>query len=98
MVASFCRKEPAAALRGLMKVRPSAARCRSLSSSNDEIGMYTSPRTSTTFGAALQHVGHDPDRAHVGGDVLTGHPVTPGGRPGQPAVLVQEGHGQPVDL
>ena len=45
-----------------------------------------------------QRVGHGGDGGHVGGDVVAGDPVAAGGRLHQPAVLVDERHGEPVDL
>ena len=48
---SFWRSEPAAELRGFMKVgRPAAARS-SFTRAKPSSGRYTSPRTSTTAGA-----------------------------------------------
>ena len=49
---SFCRSEPAAALRGLANTRCSASRSRSFSSSNALTGRKTSPRTSITAGGS----------------------------------------------
>jgi hypothetical protein len=45
-----------------------------------------------------QTVGHHPDRAHVGRHVLTDDPVAARRRPHEAAILVEEAHGQPVDL
>ena len=53
MPGSFCLSEPAAALRGLAKILPPAASCRSLRASKSALDMYTSPRTSTISGPSL---------------------------------------------
>ncbi len=47
---SFCRSEPAAALRGLAKAGLPASCIDALSRSNASTGRNTSPRTSTRFG------------------------------------------------
>ena len=49
---SFCRSEPAAALRGFGAGFLPSATSRSFSSRKPESGMYTSPRTSTSGGAS----------------------------------------------
>ena len=46
-------------------------------------------------GQLLRDVLH---RAHVGGDVLAGDAVATGRGAHQPAVLVEQGDGEPVDL
>ena len=100
---SFCRSEPAAALRGLANTGLPASVIDTLSRSNASVGRNTSPRTSTSAGhgelvAPGQPVWHRVDRLDVGGDVLAGAPVAAGQRPHQPALLVQQVDGQPVDL
>ena len=49
---SFCRNEPAAALRGFGAALFPAAIWRSVNSLKPLSGMYTSPRTSSTAGDA----------------------------------------------
>ncbi len=46
----------------------------------------------------LQAPGHRLHGEDVGGDVFTGHPVAPGGRPDEPAPLVDQRDGQAVEL
>ncbi len=53
---SFCRSEPAAALRGLANAGLPASRIVSLSRSNASPGRNTSPRTSTSFGTGNSSV------------------------------------------
>ncbi len=55
---SFWRNDPAAELRGLAKVLSPASSWRLLSCSNDDTGMYTSPRTSSTAGRLPRPLGH----------------------------------------
>ncbi len=54
---SFWRSDPAAELRGLAKVFSPASSWRALSCSNDDTGMYTSPRTSSTDGMGPRRLG-----------------------------------------
>ena len=77
-----------------------AAAARSLSASKLAIGMYTSPRTSSTSGAPLPAAasGATAMVAHVGGDVLADAAVAAGRGLHEPAALVAQGHGQAVDL
>ena len=46
----------------------------------------------------LEPAGHRPDGQHVGGDVLAGHAVAPGGGPHQVAALVDQRDRQTVEL
>ena len=100
---SFCRSEPAAALRGLANIGLPASDIDSLSRSNASPGRNTSPRTSSSAGhrellRRLQPVRDRVDGLDVGGDVLAGDPVAAGQRADQPAVLVEQVDRQPVDL
>ena len=51
--------------------------------------MYTSPRTSMTAGGgvALEPQRHRLDGADVGGDILAGRAVAPGGGAGEPVAV-----------
>ena len=100
---SFCRSDPAAALRGLAKTGLPASPIATLSRSNASTGKNTSPRTSSSAGhrelvGAGQPVGDGGDGADVGGDVLAGAAVAAGQRPGQPAALVEQVDREAVDL
>ena len=101
---SFCRSDPAAALRGLANtglpasvmrlVEPLERRGREehLAAHLEQRGHRATPRL------AVSRCGHGVDRLDVGGDVLARAPVAPGQRPHQPAVLVEQVDRQPVDL
>ncbi len=80
---SFWRNEPAAELRGLAKVFDPASSWRRLSCSNDDTGMYTSPRTSSTEGNVPRFLGHLSGRgtaSMVATLAVTSSPVTPSPR------------------
>ena len=78
--------------------RTAAARrlpARSFSASKLAIGMYTSPRTSSTSGApSRQSLGQRRDRGDVGGDVLADATVAARRRLHELAVLVAQAHRQ----
>ena len=95
---SFWRSEPAAALRGLAKILPPAASCRSLSASKSALDMYTSPRTSSTSGAPAMCCGMSRDGPRIGGDVLADRAVAAGRREHQLAALVAQRAAEAVDL
>ena len=100
---SFWRSEPAAELRGLANGAFPASSSDSLSRSNASTGRNTSPRTSIRSGTgnsvgAGQPVGHRLDRADVGRHVLAGAAVATGEGPLEPATLVEQVDGEPVDL
>ena len=97
---SFCRRLPAAALRGLANGALPCSISASLSSANASTGKKTSPRTSSSRArpSPVSRSGTSRDGAHVGRDVLAGAPVAAGRRPDQPAVLVDQVDRQPVDL
>ena len=100
---SFCRSEPAAALRGLANSGLPASAIEALSRSNASAGRKTSPRTSTQRGhrelvGAGQAVRDRVDRLDVGRDVLAGAAVAAGQGAHQPALLVEQVDRQAVDL
>ena len=53
---SFCRSDPAAALRGLANIGLPASTIEALSRSNASLGRNTSPRTSTSAGTGCSSV------------------------------------------
>ena len=101
---SFCRSEPAAALRGLANAGLPASRIDSLSRSNASTGRNTSPRTSTQRGHRVVRR----CRSAGAGSMsivrtlgVTSSPVRPSPRVSaahQPAVLVEQVDRQAVDL
>ena len=99
---SFCRSEPAAALRGLANAAlPLGDQC-SFSARSPRPAKNTSPRTSNSSGrerrSPVSRSGTDRDGPHVGGDVLARSAVAAGRRPDQPTLLVDQVDGEAVDL
>ena len=100
---SFCRSDPAAALRGLAKAGRPASVIDTLSRSKASHGQEHLAADLEQPGhrepvRGRQPVGHGVDRLDVGRDVLAGAAVTPGEGPHQPAVLVEEVDREAVDL
>ena len=97
---SFCRSDPAAVLRGLANGALPASTSAALSSSNRATGKNTSPRTSSTLGMSSP-VSRSGTTSMVRRLGVTSSPVRPSPRVSaadQPAVLVEQVDGQPVDL
>ena len=87
---SFCRSEPAAALRGLANTGLPASVIDTLSRSNASVGQehlaaHLDQCRHRELLARRQPVRHRVDRLDVGGDVLTGASVAARQRPHQPA-------------
>ena len=103
ILGSFCRSDPAAALRGLANGALSSATSDSFSFANSSTAKNTSPRTSRVLGSGCSSRGREStwdhgDGGHVGGHVLAEPSVTAGGRPGETSVLVQQVDREPVHL
>ena len=97
---SFCRSEPAAALRGLANGGLALLDHRGVEVGERgdrevDLAAHLQPLGQLLARQLLRDVVH---RADVGGDVLAGDAVAAGGRADQPAVLVEQGDGEPVDL
>ncbi len=102
MPGSFCRRLPAAALRGLVNKRSPAAPWRRFNASNAGSGMNTSPRTSSSAGRSLalplSFCGTAPIVRRFS---VTSSPVTPvaaGRAHGEAAVDVLQRDREPVEL
>ena len=97
---SFCRSDPAAALRGLANGALPASTSRALSSRElldreEHLAAHLEqPGTSSPASSR----GHGGDGAHVERDVLAGRAVAAGQRAHQSAVLVEQVDGHAVDL
>ena len=96
--ASFWRSDPAPLLRGFAyRARPcwqkrAPRRCGRLGLRHEDLPAGLEVR------GFRQPRRDGPDRAQVGGHVLTRGPVATGGAQGEPAALVAQGDGQAVDL
>ena len=97
---SFCRRLPAAALRGFANSRSPASPWRRFSSSNDASGMNTSPRTSSRAGRfePESSCGMRPIVSDVRGDVFAGLAVATRRGADEAAVLVEQRDREAVEL
>ena len=97
---SFCRSEPAAALRGLAKRRLAGLLEGLVQPLERGLGQEDLAAHLQDLGHVVSGKagGHRRDRLDVERHVLTGPPVPPGRRPSEPPPLVHQVDGQPVDL
>ena len=97
---SFCRRLPAAALRGLANGALPCSTSDALRSANAGDREVDLAAHLEQLGRVVagQPLGDLADGAHVGGDVLAGAPVAAGGAADQPALLVGQVDRQAVDL
>ena len=98
--ASFCRSEPAPALRGFANSRRSLGFLALVQRDEGggrhvDLAAHLDRRRDLL---PLELLGDGVDRLHVGGDVLADPAVAPGRAPDELAALVEERHGDAVDL